>query len=200
MSVSGVVDPTMSYEGLVEAGREARKQADSMQWTEGDLALQVQALTGNERPRDPETGDFIKDEERALQRYAEDVDIPYSTVRSYRITAQAWPSRTRDSAVPYKVHEILVAQPDRFDLIEPGMTTREAQRIVRQRTSATTGKPGWQELLGQVGDSLIKAEKELTKVEEEMGDKTGNAKLREKARRYGGIAHDLAERLWRIEG
>jgi hypothetical protein len=176
MSVSGVVDPTMSYEGLVEAGREARKQADSMQWTEGDLALQVQALTGNERPRDPETGDFIKDEERALQRYAEDVDIPYSTVRSYRITAQAWPSRTRDSAVPYKVHEILVAQPDRFDLIEPGMTTREAQRIVRQRTSATTGKPGWQELLGQVGDSLIKAEKELTKVEEEMGDKTGNAK------------------------
>lgn len=190
---------TMSYEGLVEAGREAREQADNMQWVEGDLALQVEALPGDERPRDPETGAFIADEEKALKRYAEDVEIAYSTLTEYRRTAEAWPTPSRLGVVAWDTHRVLASQEDRFELIRPGMTRSEARKIVRQRTAAAAGKPNWGELLGRVGEQLKTAEKHLGKFEEAVGEKTPSDKNRTNAGRYAAWAEDIAGRLREIE-
>lgn len=194
-----VADPTMSYEGLVEAGRAAREQADNMQWVEGDLALEVEVLPPNERPRDPETGDFIADETKALKRYADDIGINYSTLKDYRRTAVAWPERARASAVPWRVHYVLASQEDRFDLIAPGMTVRQAERLVRGRTVGNSGKPGWLELMGMSADKMLLAGKDLAKVEAALEAKGENAditkRMVEKAERYRGIAEDLAARF-----
>lgn len=189
-------DLTMSYEALVEAGREARKQADDMQWVEGDLALRVEALPATERPRHPETGEFLADEIKALKRYAEDVDIPYSTLQKYRKTAEAWPPSERSRAVGWAIHYVLITQEDRFDLIQPGMTYREAQQLVRGRAAGTAGKPGWFELLGKVGDTLITAGKHLEKAEQAIEDP--HPDLRRKAEEYAQWAEDVAARLRNI--
>jgi hypothetical protein len=61
-------------------------------------------------------------------------------------------------------------------------------------TRPARGKPGWQELIGIVGDDLIKAGKDMDRVEAEV-NRRPNEKFREKAERYAGWADELAERL-----
>lgn len=191
---------TMSYEGLVEAGRAAREQADDMQWVEGDLALQVEVLPPTERPRDAETGEFLADEAKALRRYAEDIGLNRSTLLDYRRAAEAWPPSARALGVPWRVHSVLASLEDRFDLIQPGMSVREAERLVRARNAASAGKPNWGELLGRVGDELRSADNHLDKFEQAIGEKTPTEKVRRNAGRYAGWAESLAARLRQIEG
>lgn len=187
---------TMSYESLVEAGREARAQADNMQWVEGDLALQVEALPADERPREPETGLFVADETKALKRYAEDVDIPYKTVKEYRRVAHAWPTARRLAVVSWGAHQALAGQDDRFELITVKTTAAKARKIARQRNVANnSGKPGWHELIGRVGESLKTASKHMEAFEQAVGDKEYGDALAEKAKRYSDLAVELAERL-----
>lgn len=191
------IETTVSYSELVERGREARELADGVQWVEGDLALQVEALPGDERPRDPETGLFIEDETKQLKRYADDIGITFATLKTYRLTAVAWPTTLRRAEVSWHVHKTLAAQEDRFDLIRPAMTVREAERIVTQRRAGNTGKPGWNELLGHVGDHLKHADKAMGKAEAAIADNVPNLNLRQKADRYAAWAENLAERLHR---
>jgi len=188
---------TMSYEGLVEAGRAARERADNYQWEEGDLALQVEYLPATERPRDPETGAFLEDEAKALKRYADDIDIPFGTLQKYRRVAAAWPAPTRTTSSSWHVHRALAAQDDRFDLIHENLSVRQAEAIVRKRNSASRGTPGWFELLGEVGDTLIKASKQLSKAEDAI--EGPGADLLAKAEEYAGWADDIAARLRAME-
>jgi hypothetical protein len=192
-----IADIQMSYEGLVEAGREARKQIDGHQWAEGDLALQVEALTPESRPRDPETGEFIEDQNKVLRRYADDIDMSYRTLKEYRRTAEAWPVSRRGDA-GFEVHKLLAAQSDRFDVIHEGMTKREAEQIVRKRNAASTHPPGWYELIGEVADTLNKASKQLERAEEAI-DREPKVDFKKRAGRYAGIAEGIAERLRAIE-
>lgn len=194
-------DPT--YEALVEAGRKARERADDMQWVEGDLALDVEALPLDERPRDPETGLFIEDETKALNRYARDVDINPTSLKEYRRVADAWPTTRRLAVVSWGAHQALAAQDDRFELLHSKITTAEARRIVRERTVGARGKPGWLELLGKSADQMIAAGKTLTKLEAEIEARGTKAKVTQKmaskAQRYRAIALDLADRYQAIE-
>lgn len=189
-----IAELTMSYEGLVEAGRAAREQGDNVQWTEGDLALQVDGLPIDARPRDPETWLFIEDEAKALKRYAEDVGVAYATLKRYRQVASAWPKSTRSTSTPWHVHRALVAQEDRFDLIRPGMTVREAEKIVRDRTKGAKGKPSWLELAGRVGDDLKRASKHFDRLEAEV-DRQPNQRMQTKLAEYAQSARSFADRL-----
>lgn len=188
------------YEELVRAGREAREQADSVQWVEGDLALQIEALPADERPRDPETGAFIADAEKVLKRYADDIEVGYRWLREYRRTSEAWPHDQRALDVGWRTHQVLAAQEDRFTLIRSGMTTREAAKIVRDRSEKANygGEPSWHELLGQVGDDLIKAQKDLAKVEKAI-NREPNKAFRVKAGKYADWAEEVGARLRNIE-
>lgn len=192
-----VAEITMSYEGLVEAGREARKQIDGHQWTEGDLAMDVEALPPNERPRDPETGEFLADQNQALKRYATDIDMSYGTLQNYRRVSDAWPRSARADGVGHKVHEVLATQPDRFDLIHEGMSVREARTLVRKRNAASVHEPGWFELLGEVSDTLTRASKQLDRAEGAISRKPKEALLANAAR-YAEQADDIADRLRQI--
>lgn len=188
---------TRTYDELVAEGREARERADEMQWIEGDLALEIEVLPPDERPRDPETGAFIEDEGKALRRYAEDVGIAYSSLQTYRRVAKAWPPTTRAHS-SWDVHRALAAQEDRFE-IRADMTVREAEKLVRDRTAGNQGKPAWLELVGRVGDDLTKARKDMDKFEAALGEKKPTEKIATKAGRYAGWAEDIAQRLRRIE-
>ena len=187
------------YDTLVREGRDAREQADNVQWTEGDLALQIDALPSHERPRDPETGAFLADPDKALKRYAQDIDINYSSLQEYRTTSRSWPPSRRLDRVAWGAHQALNAQDDRFDLLGSGMTIREARDIVRKRAGRanTGGKPGWHELLGRVGDSLTEGLKHLEKIEAEL-DREPSDVFIAKAQGFAARADDIAARLRRI--
>ena len=186
-----------SYEVLAEEGRRIRLETDGYQWRLGDLALEVEHLPTAERPRDPETGGFLKDEQQLLQRFAADIDIPLSTIRSYRQVAEAYPHEERGLHVGFWTHRWLITQEDRFDLIRDGITQREAKRLVAKRNSAGHHPPGWMELIGQVGDDLTRAKKDLTKAEDAI-TRQPNQKFREKAGRYADWADELAARLRKL--
>lgn len=192
---------TMSYDALVEAGREARLHTDDYQWTEGDLALEVEHLTGDDRPRD-EAGKFLAGE-AALKRYADDIEIAYSTLSDYRRVAEAWPTSRRQRMASWTVHAELAPVTDRFDHIRDDMTSREARELSRKLRGldapATQHVPGWFELLGQVGDDLAAMQKHLNRVEDII-DRRPNADLRAKAVKYAEWADDIAERLRLIGG
>lgn len=200
MSTGMAPTTTPQYDLLVMEGREARENADNVQWTEGDLALQIEAMPADERPRDPETGAFVTDEDKALKRYAQDIDVNYSTLQNYRGTAAAWPPSRRRDEVSFATHAALNALEDRFDVIQPGMTSRDAQKLARSRQPSANNnwKPSWHELIGQVGDDLILAAKHLDKTEEAI-HREPNQKFKDKAAKYAGWAQDLADRLHRIE-
>lgn len=188
-------DLTMSYEGLVEAGRAAREHVDDYQWVEGDLALQVEALEGNERPRDDQ-GLFLAGES-AIKRYADDVEIPYSTLKSYRSVAAAWPPVRRRTGASWSVHAELAAVTDRFDQIRDGMTMRHARELSRHLrgldTKTSRVGPNWFELLGRIGDDLLAARKHLAAAEDAIEDP--GDELRGKAREYAERADEIAGRL-----
>lgn len=81
---------------------------------------------------------------------------------------------------------------------EGSITGREVARFLRVGGGANYGKPGWHELLGEVGDTLIRADKQLSKVEDAL-TRRPNEEFRAKAGRYALWASDLAARLREIE-
>lgn len=191
-------DVITSYEGLVAAGREARERVDDYQWTEGDLALQVEALTPDLQPRDDQ-GNYLAGES-ALKKYADDIEVDYNTLGRYRAVAQAWPARLRRRTVSWAVHKELAPVSDRFDHIRDGMTMREARELSRElrglNAKASRVGPNWFELLGLIGDDLIAARKHLVAAETAIEDPS--PALREKAGQYAEWAEDLAARLREI--
>lgn len=82
---------------------------------------------------------------------------------------------------------------------EGPITGREVARFLKLGgTKANYGKPGWHELLGDVGDTLIAADKKLAKVEDAL-TRTPNQNFRARAGRYASDAEALAQRLRFIE-
>jgi hypothetical protein len=87
-------------------------------------------------------GDLLSDvEDDQLERLARGIghNLTAATLKSYREVAGAWPSAQRVAA-SWTVHRTLKNLADRFDVIQPGMTLREAQ-IASGRTPADTEHP-----------------------------------------------------------
>lgn len=78
------------------------------------------------------------------------------------------------------------------------ITSREVNRFLKLGgTGANYGKPGWRELLGEIGDTLVRANKQMEKLEGAV-HRTPNADFRAKAGEYGDLADGLAQRLREI--
>jgi hypothetical protein len=73
--------------------------------------------------------------EETLQQLAKENRVEYKTLLNCRAVWRAWPeSSQRREDVPWAVHAIFAAQPDRLDLIRQGeWTTQLARREVRRR-------------------------------------------------------------------
>src|SRR5262245_21138341 len=95
-SLRGASDAT--YLGLVKDGRAAAQHMEQGLWELGDLATQVKAKYGQGR----------------LQQYAEDIGVPYSTLKAARTTAWAWPEKASRRA--FSVSQALNALKDRHNI------------------------------------------------------------------------------------
>lgn len=103
-----------SYEELVAEGQRIVKQDTDNKWTLGDLTLKVEKQYG----------------ENKLGQYATDIDIEYSTLRSYRAVAKAWPKMSRSGTHSWTVHRELSARDDRFELIKQIQTLRDVYALL----------------------------------------------------------------------
>jgi len=120
------IDEQAEYERFVEQGREAAKSQGQSNWTLGDLALQVE----------------IKRGERNLQQYADDIGVPYGSLRAYRNIAAAYPSDKRLSSQGWSIHQAFAPLADRFELIKAQWTIPEARRFVQERNRAAKEQEG----------------------------------------------------------
>jgi len=92
----------------VAKGRDLVEQETRVQFALGDVTLDMI----KPHPRDGDHGVY-----RVLDRYADEIGIPFDTLRTYRHIAMAWPKDERVPHVPYAVHVALDACPDRFEII-----------------------------------------------------------------------------------
>jgi len=92
-----VADPDRIYwDDHVRQGREARERRDGAQWTLGDLAASVETTYGD----------------ASIQKYAEEVGIPYDTLRRYRDVARRFPESARHRALSFGHHQSVASLDD----------------------------------------------------------------------------------------
>ena len=116
-SSSSAVGPVRDYALLVALGREAAQRMGDSLWEIGDLALEVETTYG----------------ESDLQRFADDIDVPFKTVQGARTTARRWPEKPK--RLGFSICQQLNAQIDRFKLLRdnPDMTYAQARKIAQTR-------------------------------------------------------------------
>jgi hypothetical protein len=138
-----------------------------------------------------------------IRELAAEVDAEPKTLDLYRTVANGWPEPTRVGAATWAAHRAYMgpastAHERARTLLslprnEHGKIT--VQAVKRLTKAGSSGKPGWHELIGRVGDSLTKAEHQRRQFVKAIGDKRPNAKLRDKAARYADQAEALAAEL-----
>lgn len=92
----------------VREGRDIVEQETHLQFALGDLTLKMIPCRYHE-------GDHGVG--RVLQAYADEIGIPYDTLKGYRHMALAWPKDKRAPHVGFGIHMALDALPDRFERI-----------------------------------------------------------------------------------
>ena len=90
-------------------------------------------------------GDLISDvADDQLDQLAHQIghNLTAGNLRSYREVARAWPPDKRVAA-SWTAHRTLMNSPDRFDIIQPGMTLRQAQKATGKNPADTEHPSRW---------------------------------------------------------
>jgi hypothetical protein len=105
-----VVQGDPKYHDLVKRGKIAAKSL----WILGDLAAQIEGEYGKDR----------------LGQYAEDIGVPYETLKAARSTVRAWPDE-KGRRLSFSASQAMNALPDRFKIAEkrPGLTVAQAREM-----------------------------------------------------------------------
>ena len=142
------VDPA-----LVKEGKALLQQEGNLNWRWGDLVARVMP------PHSPDRGHLVG--------WAEeigwfDTGRTLPTLLSLRTVALAWPPDKRLAEVSFTVHAELAAMPNRFELIRPGLTKRQARVLAgkkpeiaskEQRGEVVAGLLSNREVLAQLAES-----------------------------------------------
>jgi hypothetical protein len=186
-------------------------------WTGPDLA-RLRELVHAEEASAWEIGDMLLDHmpmgpigvktgvAARIRELAAQVDAEPKTLTLYRTVAHGWPDTTRVVSATWAAHRACMGPPDtapaRAETLlslprnEHGKITVQAVRDLYK--GGGRGKPGWFELLGQVSDTLTKADKQLGQFKAAIGERRPSGKLREKADQYAIQAERLAAELRQI--
>jgi len=103
---------------LVAEGRALLQQEGSLNWRWADLVARVMPPNSQDRG--------------AVVAWAEEIGWletgrTVTTLLSFRTTALAWPTKKRCSQASFTAHQELAAEANRFEIIRPGMTKRQAR-------------------------------------------------------------------------
>ncbi|MFH8292594.1 hypothetical protein [Streptomyces sp. NPDC018059] len=114
-----------SCAAIIQEGTDIAQRAGAVQFTLGDLALEVAPLHESH-----------SDELKSLSAFAEALGISAAALARYRRVAAAWPQEKRDSRTSWSTHAIFATHPDRFNLIKHPPTGPKAVWICRTARNA----------------------------------------------------------------
>lgn len=103
---------------LVAEGRALLKQEGNLSWRWADLVARVMPPNHQDRG--------------VVVAWAEEIGWletgrTVTTLLSFRTTALAWPADKRCAQASFTAHQELAAEPNRFEIIQPGMSKRQAR-------------------------------------------------------------------------
>lgn len=138
------VDPV-----LVEEGKALLHQEGNLNWRWGDLVARVMPPHSSDRGRLVEWAEQIGwfDTGRTLP-----------TLLSLRTVALAWPEDKRVPEVSFTVHGELAAMPNRFGLIRPGLTKRQARVLAGKKPEIGSKEQRGQVVAGLLMDPSVLAQ------------------------------------------
>lgn len=110
---------TIKYETAVKEGKDIVQRHQRDQWRLGELAAEIEPKYG----------------EQTLAKFAEAISIEYKTLKNYRTVFIAY-SESAPRGADWAVARELAAQPDRAELVQRDMTTREARELVQRRRAS----------------------------------------------------------------
>jgi hypothetical protein len=198
MAVLEQTEPVVEWADLdLDRLRELVRTGETSAWEIGDTLLELLPVG----PVGVKSGVAAR-----IRQLAAEVDAEPKTLTEYRNVAHGWPDTTRVVSATWAAHRAYMGPPgtahERAETLlslprnEHGKITVQAVKALTK--GAAHGKPGWHELLGEVSETLKKADKQLTRFTAAIGDRAPNAKLREKAERYAVQAEQLADALREI--
>lgn len=126
---------------LVAEGRALLQQEGNLNWRWGDLVLRVMP------PGSADRGTLVE--------WAEEIGWletgrTITTLLTFRTVALAWPPERRLEGMSFTVHAELAALPERFEVIKPGMTKRQARIVAGKKPEI-----GSKEARGEVIANLL---------------------------------------------
>jgi hypothetical protein len=138
------VDP-----GLVEEGKALLRQEGNLNWRWGDLVARVMP------PNSPDRGRLVEWAEQ-IGWFETGRTLP--TLLSLRTVALAWPEEKRVPEVSFTVHAELSAVPNRFDLVRPGLTKRQARVLAGKKPEIGSKEERGQVVAGLLTDPTVLAQ------------------------------------------
>lgn len=133
-----------SWTVLVAEGREALTQQSDTCWRLGDLALEVEPMV----ERGVNTGSVER-----LRRYAEELDMSYGALQTYRYIARAWPPDERLPGVSLRAH-IAAAQKRGGKDVLRRLYAERGPRVVADDVNEALGQRSERQLRAKARDAL----------------------------------------------
>jgi hypothetical protein len=134
---------------LVAEGRALLQQEGNLNWRWGDLVARVMP------PHSPDRGQLV---EWAEQIGWFDTGRTLPTLLFLRTVALAWPEEKRLSEVSFTVHAELAAMPNRFELIRPGLTKRQARVLAGKKPEIGSKEQRGEVVAGLLTDPQVLAQ------------------------------------------
>jgi hypothetical protein len=125
--MSATAKTTVKFSVAVNRARTAAKSFDGANWKIGDLALTV------------DTSEYGAG---TVQRFADEIPMPYKTVMDLRKVASRYATDERSDTNKWTVHQILSGQDDRAELVKKSMSAADARALVTARKDAANGNAG----------------------------------------------------------
>jgi hypothetical protein len=134
---------------LVKEGKALLQQEGNLNWRWGDLVARVMP------PHSPDRGRLV---EWAEEIGWLDTGRTLPTLLSLRTVALAWPPDKRLADVSFTVHAELAAMPNRFELIRPGLTKRQARVLAGKKPEIASKEQRGEVVAGLLTEKEVLAE------------------------------------------
>lgn len=125
------------WQELVEAGRAAVQRLGDAKWELGDLAVEAAPI---QTPGYSTTG-----ADERLREFAEEIGLPFNTLRGYRAVAAKWPPDERQPSLHWTAHRELLKAEDPQRAMQEILTLDppNGRRWTVAAIAKHIGKPVW---------------------------------------------------------
>lgn len=136
-----------SWMKLVQKGQELYKSHEEILWAWADLLAEVAPAENHPPGRNRQHSEYVP-MRKIIAAFREEVGIDRSldTLVEWRHVGIAWPKDKRVEGCGWRAHRIIAGNPARFDILQPGMSARQATA----RAALADPNPGSQMLIGDI--------------------------------------------------